>query len=96
MIVFEFSKENDVDAKELTKLYDDAVYIESHSLSENDIIQVIIPLAILIKTLKPIIIKLIDSKKCNIKYNGVEIENVSSDNLIEVLETLKENKKKNK
>ncbi len=96
MIVFEFSKENDVDAKELTKLYDDAVYVESHSLSENDIIQVIIPLAILIKTLKPIIVKLIESKKCNIKYNGVEIENVSSDNVMDIIQTLKEDKKKNK
>lgn len=96
MVVFEFEKENIQEAMELQAVYKEAICVNVDSLSGDDLIQIIIPVAILIKSLNPLIIKLIETKKCQIKYDGFELENVPASKLLDVIEEIKKKKKNNK
>ena len=90
MVVFEFSKEKRQSALELNNEYEDALLIDVNSLSGNDIIQVMIPLTTLVATLAPIAIKLIESKTCTIKYDGIEISGLSADKAMDVIKRIED------
>lgn len=94
MVVFEFEKKNAQEAMELQAIYKDAICVNVDSLSGDDLIQIIIPVAILMRSLSPLIIKLIETNKCKIKYDGFELENVPASKLLNVIEEIKEKRKK--
>lgn len=95
VVVFEFLKEDQYSAQELKNAYEGALIANINSLSGNDIVQVIIPLTTLLATLSPIVIKLIESKTCTIKYDGIEVTNLSPDKALDVIKRI-EDMKKNK
>ena len=94
MVIFEFERENAQEAMELQAIYKDAICVNVDSLSGDDLIQIIIPVAILIKSLSPLVIKLIETNRCKIKYDGFELENVPASKLLDVIEEIKEKRKK--
>lgn len=92
MVIFEFTKENQSSAQELKNAYKEALIVDVKSLSGNDIVQVIIPLTTLLATLAPIVIKIIESKTCTIKYNGIEVTNLSAEKALDIIKRIEEMK----
>ena len=92
MVIFEFTKKHQCIAQELKGAYKEALIVDVNSLSGNDIVQVIIPLTTLLATLEPIVIKLIESKTCTIKYDGIEVTNLSADKAIDVIKRIEDMK----